>query len=214
MSQPVRGIINKDHYQSTIAWRAGKFICDEPVSSGGKDTGPDPYTLLLSSLASCTLATLRMYIDRKGWKIDKIEVAANLFQETKDGKLTTTIDRDIRFPDGLPDEQLDRLLEIAARCPVSKLLEGDIKIRSYVYKEGVAADMHEYSNGEVVVEWRPALCKHSGRCVFGLPSVFKVGKRPWVNVSGATSEEIMRQVSQCPTGALQYHYKNENQTIA
>ncbi|OYX86206.1 MAG: hypothetical protein B7Y83_02350 [Flavobacteriales bacterium 32-34-25] len=50
---------------------------DEPEITGGKDLGPDPYSALLASLASCTLATLRMYIDRKGWDIPEINIAVN-----------------------------------------------------------------------------------------------------------------------------------------
>ena len=59
-----------------------------------------------------------------------------------------------------------------------------------------------YSNGEVTVVWQPGLCQHSTRCYHGLPSVFDPKKRPWVNISGATSDEIVNQVNQCPSGAL------------
>ena len=78
--KPIHSSIGLEKYQCTIEWRNGKFIADEPVSSGGKDLGPDPYTLLLSSLASCTLITLRMYIDRKGWDIPAISVQSNMYQ--------------------------------------------------------------------------------------------------------------------------------------
>ena len=118
--KPVIGIIGNEKYQCTIEWRNGKFVADEPVTSGGKDTGPDPYTLLLSSLASCTLITLRMYIDRKGWDIGEIAVNANLYQETVNGKETTIIDRDLIFISAVTDEQKLRLQEIAKHCPISK----------------------------------------------------------------------------------------------
>src|SRR5436190_2255408 len=95
LQKPVHGSIGTQKYQCTIEWRNGQFIADEPVKNGGKDMGPDPFTLLLSSLASCTLVTLRMYIDRKEWDIAEIRVNVNLFQ-AKDGENTTTyIDRDI-----------------------------------------------------------------------------------------------------------------------
>src|ERR1022692_350458 len=80
LEQPVHGNIGKEKYKMTIAWRNGTFLSDEPEKSGGKDLGPDPYTLLLGSLASCTLATLRMYIDRKGWDIADMEVNVNMYQ--------------------------------------------------------------------------------------------------------------------------------------
>jgi len=120
--KPVHGAIGTEKYKITIAWRNGSFISDEPVKSGGKDLGPDPYTLLVSSLASCTLATLRMYIDRKGWDIADIEVNVNMYQTIVSGILETTIDRDIRFLSPVTEEQRARLNDIAAHCPISKIL--------------------------------------------------------------------------------------------
>lgn len=61
-----------------------------------------------------------------------------------------------------------------------------------------------YSNGEVTVIWQPDLCRHSGKCVRGLPAVFNKEERPWVNMQGASSEEIIAQVLRCPSGALSF----------
>lgn len=66
------------------------------------------------------------------------------------------------------------------------------------------SDEHTYSNGEVTIVWKKQLCMHSSRCWRGLPSVFKPGERPWVDPHGATTEQIIAQVSQCPSGALSY----------
>lgn len=135
LALPVRGMIGTAKYQCTIKWRNGKFIADEPPTSGGEDQGPDPYTLLLSSLVTCTLVTLRMYIDRKGWAIPEIRVNANLSLEKKEELLHTIIDRDISFPDSITDaEQKKKLLQIAKSCPVSRLLEGQIRVRSFMLK--------------------------------------------------------------------------------
>lgn len=65
-----------------------------------------------------------------------------------------------------------------------------------------AKPTREYSNGEIVVEWRPELCIHCESCKLGLPNVFNPEARPWVNINGATSEEIENQVKQCPSAAL------------
>lgn len=62
----------------------------------------------------------------------------------------------------------------------------------------------EYSNGEVVVIWEPDKCIHSAKCFIGLPQVFDPKARPWINATGAGTEEIIRQVRVCPSGALSY----------
>nr|WP_315250194.1 OsmC family protein [uncultured Flavobacterium sp.] len=107
------------------------FFMDEPISVGGQDVGPDPYTALLSSLASCTLSTLRMYIDRKGWNIPEINIALNMSQEN-DSELTTTISRSIIFPGTVDEDTKNRLLIIAEKCPVSKILKNKILINTTI----------------------------------------------------------------------------------
>jgi uncharacterized Fe-S cluster protein YjdI len=59
-----------------------------------------------------------------------------------------------------------------------------------------------YTNGEVTVVWQPAKCVHSGICARGLPAVFDPRRRPWIDLTPATTEEIVAQVSRCPSGAL------------
>jgi len=204
LQKPVHGTIGTTKYQCVIEWRNGQFIGDEPEKNGGKDTGPDPFTLLLSSLATCTLITLRMYIDRKGWNIPEIKVNTNLWQSKEGDTMTTFIDRDISFPVGTDPEQKNRLLDIAAQCPVSKLLEGNIKVRSYVFHEEEVEKKVKYTNDEITVVWKPELCKHSGRCVMQLPKVFNLKTKPWVTITGADSEAIKAQVEKCPTGALSW----------
>src|SRR6185503_7080697 len=202
LDHPVIASIGNEKYTCTVEWRNGKFIVDEPETSGGKDKGPDPYTLMLSSLGTCTLATLRMYIDRKEWDIPKIAVAVNLFQEVVDGKVVTTFDRDLNFFTPVTLEQRDRLTYIAKACPISKMLEGEIKIRTFVYIEDDRANQHNYPGDDLTVVWKPELCKHSARCATQLPQVFDPKARPWVNMDGATSKEIRDQVARCPSGAL------------
>lgn len=59
-----------------------------------------------------------------------------------------------------------------------------------------------YKTEEIAVEWRPELCVHCRVCITGLPQVFDMNARPWVNIGGASSAEITRQVGECPSGAL------------
>jgi len=204
LEKPVEGNIGTIRYACTIEWRNGKIIADEPVKSGGGDTGADPYSLLLSSLAACTLITLRMYIDRKEWDISNIGVRVNMYQTKKDEKVITVIDRDIHFLQEVTDEQREKLTDIATACPVSKILQGEIIVRTFAYNTGDTPKQIKYTNGQITVVWKPEFCKHSGRCVTQLPKVFNLNQRPWVNMEGATSEEIMAQVNKCPTGALTY----------
>jgi uncharacterized Fe-S cluster protein YjdI len=60
----------------------------------------------------------------------------------------------------------------------------------------------EYASNEIVVEWRPELCQHSGNCARGLPLVFDPKRRPWVAVDAASADEVERAVARCPSGAL------------
>jgi putative redox protein len=135
LDKPVQGTIGTGKYQCTIEWRNGKFIADEPLTAGGRDLGPDPFTLLLSSLASCMLVTMRMYIDRKGWDIGQITININMGKKNSGNNTTTIIDRDIIFPPTIAREQKARLLEIAKHCPISKILENDIQLRTFLSED-------------------------------------------------------------------------------
>ena len=66
-----------------------------------------------------------------------------------------------------------------------------------------------YKNDDITVFWRPELCIHSANCLVGLPGVFDSSERPWVNIRGASSKEIIRTIDTCPSRALLY-LKNVN----
>lgn len=130
LETPVRGAIGIEKFKTAIHWRNGVLIADEPEKLGGKDLGPDPYTLLLSSLVSCTLATLRMYIDHKGLEIPEIEVEANMFQRIENNGTVLRIDRKINLKNLADPELQKRLIRVAEDCPVSKILKGNITIQT------------------------------------------------------------------------------------
>lgn len=129
LENDITGSIGTQKYLCKISWRNGEFLMDEPENIDGKDLGPDPYTTLLASLAGCTLSTLRMYIDRKGWDIPEINIALNMSQENA-LELETTISRVISFSKEISDEQKERLLLIAEKCPVSKILKNKVTINT------------------------------------------------------------------------------------
>lgn len=62
----------------------------------------------------------------------------------------------------------------------------------------------EYTNGEMVIIWQPDICAHAGVCVKTLPQVYNPAERPWVKMENATTEQLIAQVEQCPSGALTY----------
>jgi uncharacterized Fe-S cluster protein YjdI len=67
--------------------------------------------------------------------------------------------------------------------------------------------MQEYSNDKITVRYNEKTCAHTGKCVQGLPQVFNVKNKPWINVDGAEVEAIKRTIAQCPSGALSYEEK-------
>jgi putative redox protein len=103
-----------------------RLAADEPVEAGGDDTAPAPHDFLLAALGACTSMTLSMYAARKGWPLESVEV--RLSQHKEDG--THVIQREVRMSGPLSDEQRERLLEIANKCPVHKTLSGPIRIDS------------------------------------------------------------------------------------
>lgn len=138
MPQTITASIGTAHYPTTIAAAGHSLTADEPASAGGGGAGPDPYALLLSALASCTLITLRMYADRKEWPLEAAEVEVGHDRihakdcegcESAEGMITV-ITRRLKLKGDLDEGQRKRLLEIAGKCPVHKTLEAEIQIKS------------------------------------------------------------------------------------
>jgi putative redox protein len=102
-----------------------ELIVDEPPDRGGTDTGPRPTQLLATSLAGCTAITIEMYADRKGWDVGKLEVEVEMGY---DDTVPNSFDVSIALPAELDAEQRRRLLVIAARCPVHKVLAGEATV--------------------------------------------------------------------------------------
>src|SRR5438270_13841430 len=125
------------NFRHTIQVRDHALTVDEPLSSGGADTGPDPQELLAVSLASCTAITIEMYAARKGWDVGHIEVAVE-FTPAERG-CPTKFELIIRLPDDLPEEQAERLRVIAAKCPVHRTLDGGVMFQERVERVHMAA---------------------------------------------------------------------------
>jgi len=105
-------------------------VADEPTDSGGDDSGPSPQELLAASLASCTAITMEMYANRKGWDIGEVVVDVN-FEPAQRGS-PTRFQMEVRMPKELPEEHRERLMQIAAKCPVHRTLEGEVMFEERV----------------------------------------------------------------------------------
>ncbi|SMC37020.1 OsmC family protein [Pedobacter africanus] len=121
--------LDRAHYKTKV-YSGGHFIyADEPEDIGGTDEGLSPAALLLASLGSCTAITIRMYADRKGFNLEHIKIELAICKEEEMGK-ETTIKRKITFTGTLTDDERARLMLIADKCPIHKILNNPIKIET------------------------------------------------------------------------------------
>lgn len=135
---PVRG------FTTELTVGEHSLIADEPRAMGGEERGPSPYGMLLGALGSCTVMTLRMYADRKGWPLTQAvchlrhakvhaadcEACVDPDDTKRKGKAKIDrIEREIELRGDLDEAQRTRLMEIADRCPVHRSLsEGNVVI--------------------------------------------------------------------------------------
>jgi putative redox protein len=113
-----------------VEMRDHTLVADEPKDEGGEDTGPSPQELLAASLASCTAITIEMYAIRKGWDIGDVTVHVD-YEPAQRGS-PTRFKMQVDLPKELPEEQRERLMQIGAKCPVHRVLEGEVMFEESV----------------------------------------------------------------------------------
>ena len=116
--------IRRGKFEHEVRVREHRLTADEPEDIGGRDVGPSPEELLAASLASCTAITMQMYADRKGWDMTGVEVDCD-YTPAERGR-PTMFGLVLKLPESLSDEQVERLLVIAAKCPIHRTLEGEV----------------------------------------------------------------------------------------
>ena len=102
-----------------------EIVVDEPLEVGGANSGPSPTQLLAASLAGCTAITLELYAERKGWDLAGLEVEVDYASERFTPSAFEVV---LRLPEGFDEEQRQRLLAIAGKCPVHKVLAAEASI--------------------------------------------------------------------------------------
>lgn len=123
-------------YRTDVRIRGHQLLSDEPEAKGGTDTGPTPTELMTAALAACTSITMRMYANRKQWPVADIDVRVwHRRVDEKDPadpgsgpRRVDVFDMAIAIEGDLTEDQRDRLLEIAGRCPVKRALDGNSRI--------------------------------------------------------------------------------------
>lgn len=113
-----------------------EWSADEPQAAGGTDTGPDPYELLLGSLAACTCATISLYCQHKGLELRSVTASYDFSRihaddcASCDDDATGMIDHiasDVHIDGNFSESQQKRLAQIASRCPVHKTLANGVQ---------------------------------------------------------------------------------------
>lgn len=113
-------------YSNDVKTSRHHLYADEPVELGSADIGPTPFEYLAAALGGCTTITLRMYSERKKWNVDHIACTVKLHKE--DGVQVFT--RELTVEGDLTDEARGRLIEIANKCPVHKVLTAGSKVET------------------------------------------------------------------------------------
>ena len=117
-------------YVAELHSATNSLLSDLPESLGGTGSGFDPHELFEAALAACTILTVQMYADRKQWPLESTDVKVHIETEGAQSRLV----REISFRGPLDAEQVDRLVSIADKCPIHKLMTSDISISTVLVR--------------------------------------------------------------------------------
>lgn len=128
---PETTVTLRDGYKAEIRSRSHVYYADEPTEAGGTDAMATPTEMLMGALGACIAITCKLYAERKGWPLDSVEVRVDFERFNGkdypayegDAQFVHEIREQITFHGDLSDEQRERLLDIATKCPVSRVIE-------------------------------------------------------------------------------------------
>jgi putative redox protein len=134
--QVVASLNKEDGFTTDMKVGSHFMKADEPVSFGGNDFGPSPYELVSAGLSACTAMTVQMYVKRKGWPLENIEVHTSYSKShaedcencEENAAKIDTFNREIKLTGELDEKQIARILQIADKCPVHKTLHSETQI--------------------------------------------------------------------------------------
>ena len=134
--QVIASLDSTDGFTTQMKLGNHYLTADEPKSYGGNDFGPSPYELVSAGLSACTAMTVQMYVNRKGWDLQNIEVHTSYGKihaidcgdcDSTSAKIDT-FNREIKLTGNLDNKQIERILQIADKCPVHKTLHNEIQV--------------------------------------------------------------------------------------
>ena len=130
-----RTVLSNKNYLTESKTRNHFTIIDEPVEFGGGDNAPTPVEYFLTAIGSCVAITLRMYAERKEWDLGKITVDISQKTETTADGIVKYLVEDISFENDVTEAQRKRLLNIAGKCPVVKMVKNETIIETKINNE-------------------------------------------------------------------------------
>lgn len=124
--------LTQRNYLAEAKMRKHFAVIDEPIDKGGDDNAPTPVEYLLTAIGGCVSITLRMYAERKGWDLGEIIVNVYQKEEMTPEGIKKTLIEEISFEKEVSEKQKNKLIEIAGKCPVAKMVKGETPIASKI----------------------------------------------------------------------------------
>jgi putative redox protein len=137
-------------FQVRVRTRETAFFADEPAQVGGLGSGPDPFELVSAALAACTIMTMRLYARRKGWRMARLSSSVRHWKASPGSR--DRFERVIRMDPRLEPDKQARLLHIADRCPVHRMLECGANITTRVGTSDLPFPVSAALHGKIIQE--------------------------------------------------------------